>query len=248
MRVQKTEQHQAGTAFSNDRARSTFANVRAGFTLIEVIVVLVIVAILAAIAVPALTGYIEKANDTQWEARARELNTASKTVLTEDYAKGIFHSNQWTGMTFDPAIAFADGDSYGNKKIYSLPTLSTGVYGVRNGSTTSIYSSNEYEKQAAALLGETYPLASLNAKGYWQLLFISPDSPNYNALTADGFAVTIYPEGTKPSGTTYPVIFVTYKLAYTDGLTTNSSARNALLSAQMPYDSSAGLHVYHLTN
>ncbi|MDO4552010.1 MAG: prepilin-type N-terminal cleavage/methylation domain-containing protein [Bacillota bacterium] len=37
---------------------------RSGFTLVEVIVVLVILAVLAAIAIPALTGYIDKANRT----------------------------------------------------------------------------------------------------------------------------------------------------------------------------------------
>ena len=34
-----------------------------GFTLVELIVVLVILAILAALLVPALTGYIDKANN-----------------------------------------------------------------------------------------------------------------------------------------------------------------------------------------
>ena len=37
---------------------------RKGFTLVELIVVLVILAILAALLVPALTGYIDKARDT----------------------------------------------------------------------------------------------------------------------------------------------------------------------------------------
>ena len=35
---------------------------RKGFTLVELIVVLVILAILAALLIPALTGYIDKAN------------------------------------------------------------------------------------------------------------------------------------------------------------------------------------------
>ena len=40
-----------------------------GFTLVELIVVLVILAILAALLVPALTGYIDKANREQADCR-----------------------------------------------------------------------------------------------------------------------------------------------------------------------------------
>jgi type IV pilus assembly protein PilA len=59
---------------------------RAGFTLVEVIVVLVILAILAAIAIPALTGYIDKAKQTEIKTRAREFMTARQTLLSEAYA------------------------------------------------------------------------------------------------------------------------------------------------------------------
>jgi prepilin-type N-terminal cleavage/methylation domain-containing protein len=52
-------------------AANTSAPLRAGFTLVEVIVVLVILAILAAIAIPALTGYIDKAQDKQYIAEHR---------------------------------------------------------------------------------------------------------------------------------------------------------------------------------
>jgi type IV pilus assembly protein PilA len=59
---------------------------RAGFTLVEVIVVLVILAILAAIAIPALTGYIDKANTSQIKAKARTAAIALQTILSEAYA------------------------------------------------------------------------------------------------------------------------------------------------------------------
>jgi type IV pilus assembly protein PilA len=59
---------------------------RAGFTLVEVIVVLVILAILAAIAIPALTGYIDKANTSQIKAKARTAAVAMQTILSEAYA------------------------------------------------------------------------------------------------------------------------------------------------------------------
>jgi len=59
-----------------------------GFTLIEVIVVLVILAILAAIAVPALTGYIDKADEKKLIIEARQVHEATQSLLTEAYAFG----------------------------------------------------------------------------------------------------------------------------------------------------------------
>ena len=58
-----------------------------GFTLVELIVVLTILAILASILIPALTGYIDKANGTRIVSKARNLLTASQTVVSSYYAK-----------------------------------------------------------------------------------------------------------------------------------------------------------------
>jgi prepilin-type N-terminal cleavage/methylation domain-containing protein len=70
------------------RQRAGQLSRRAGFTLVEMVVVILIIAILAAISVPALTGYIDKARDKQWEMKARNLSIAMRTVLAEDYADG----------------------------------------------------------------------------------------------------------------------------------------------------------------
>ena len=59
-----------------------------GFTLVEVIVVLVILAILAALLVPALTGYIDKANEKKVIADARSLMIAQQTIESDIYAAG----------------------------------------------------------------------------------------------------------------------------------------------------------------
>ena len=62
---------------------------RKGFTLVELIVVLVILAILAALLIPALTGYIDKANKEKVIAECRMAVMAVQTESTTIYgAKG----------------------------------------------------------------------------------------------------------------------------------------------------------------
>ena len=58
---------------------------RKGFTLVELIVVLVILAILAALLVPALTGYIDKANQEKVIAECRSVVVAAQTTASEYY-------------------------------------------------------------------------------------------------------------------------------------------------------------------
>ena len=56
-----------------------------GFTLVELIVVLVILAILAALLIPALTGYIDKANKEKVVAECRMVVMAAQTEASEAY-------------------------------------------------------------------------------------------------------------------------------------------------------------------
>lgn len=60
---------------------------KAGFTLVELIVVLVILAILAAMLVPALTGYIDKANKEKVTAECRQVVMAAQTEASSLYGK-----------------------------------------------------------------------------------------------------------------------------------------------------------------
>ena len=58
-----------------------------GFTLVELIVVLVNLAILAALLVPALTGYIDRANEEKLQATTRQVVVAAQSVVSEAYAQ-----------------------------------------------------------------------------------------------------------------------------------------------------------------
>jgi prepilin-type N-terminal cleavage/methylation domain-containing protein len=92
-----------------------------GFTLIEVIVVLVILAILAAIAIPALTGYIDKANQRAAISEAANIRTSLQAISSDSYTTG---GTPLTGIVFDGATKLhnttgtnSDTDLYGYNPI-----------------------------------------------------------------------------------------------------------------------------------
>lgn len=58
-------------------------NKKKGFTLVELIVVIAILAILALILIPAITGYVGKAEDSALEASARSLHTKAVMHVSE---------------------------------------------------------------------------------------------------------------------------------------------------------------------
>lgn len=64
-----------------------------GFTLVELIVVLVILAILAALLIPALTGYIDKANAEKVVSQTRMITMAVQTEASSCYGKGPLSNN-----------------------------------------------------------------------------------------------------------------------------------------------------------
>ena len=82
-----------------------------GFTLVEVIVVLVIIAILAALLIPALTGYIDKANEEAAIAECRSAVMAAQTLLSEKYAASAAGATIVFAATADannPTILFSE--------------------------------------------------------------------------------------------------------------------------------------------
>lgn len=92
-----------------------FAKVKSkkGFTLVELIVVLVILAILAALLVPALTGYIDKANKEKVVSETRMVVTAVQTVVSEAYgqlgADKDFNTEDWMFHAASGSTLAGDG-------------------------------------------------------------------------------------------------------------------------------------------
>lgn len=82
-----------------------------GFTLVELIVVLVILAILAALLIPALTGYIDKANEEKLQATTRQVVVAAQSVVSEAYAESEgFEGDYLTAMTREGTVTFGESD------------------------------------------------------------------------------------------------------------------------------------------
>lgn len=90
-----------------------------GFTLVELIVVLVILAILAAMLVPALTGYIDKANNQKIVAATRQVVMAAQTEVSEAYASKTFAAGDTT-ITIAPGGKDVDGAVVTGESIIKL--------------------------------------------------------------------------------------------------------------------------------
>ncbi|MDR1495945.1 MAG: prepilin-type N-terminal cleavage/methylation domain-containing protein [Clostridiales Family XIII bacterium] len=201
-----------------------------GFTLVELIVVIVILAILAAIAIPALTGYIDKARDKEYIAKARDVSVAIKTVLNEAYASGSVDSltEEWKG-------SFTTGWIYGKSGNYAhfpIDLVSFKIYG----------NQVEYYRQAAALMGEAYPASS--ASGFWVYYTVAKRGSGATAATADGFRFEFFPDGRV---TGKPEIAVTYKLERFNLSEPTYSAFSTTIINQAVYNPNTGYEVYKFT-
>lgn len=78
-----------------------------GFTLVELIVVIAIIGVLAAILVPAMMGWIAKANISTADSGAKQIFTNAQSIFTEMDKAGI----DLTAHSISNPITNADSDS-----------------------------------------------------------------------------------------------------------------------------------------
>ena len=110
-----------------------------GFTLVELIVVLVILAILAAMLVPALTGYIDKANSEKIVATTRQVVMAAQTEVSEAYGKGTLKDTKVVISTVAGECKNPDTDTNitgdAIAKLAEVGEFKTDKYELKNGIT-----------------------------------------------------------------------------------------------------------------
>ena len=110
-----------------------------GFTLVELIVVLVILAILAALLVPALTGYIDKANQEKAIAECRSVVVAAQTTASEYYGLSKDFADATNGKTYTKnALAQIKTLSEANDKWVYKITVNTDGVKVPKGTVTEV--------------------------------------------------------------------------------------------------------------
>jgi prepilin-type N-terminal cleavage/methylation domain-containing protein len=226
------------------KAYSKKTKKRNGFTLVEVIVVLVILAILAAIAIPALTGYIDKANDKKEIAEARNYSVAVRTILSEAYGTGeLSHAELRSDMDDyinNGSREFASGTK--SYYLYYFGMYMYGVYGVPGPGSGTAEDFEDYYNRVSDLIGAKHrigPDGSAFEPGYWD--FWLAGSNDSTAYTADGFLYYYVPEGYKAGES---AIVVTYKLE-TPALGSNPTFSEFETSlSQFSYDANAGYTVY----
>ena len=110
-----------------------------GFTLVELIVVLVILAILAALLIPALTGYIDKANKEKVIATTRMVVMAAQTEASEKYglkAAGQLNGGNDITVSYDGTTATAAVDGIDIKAIGKLAEVMDNADAFVNGVTS----------------------------------------------------------------------------------------------------------------
>jgi prepilin-type N-terminal cleavage/methylation domain-containing protein len=201
---------------------------RTGFTLVEVIVVLVILAILAAIAIPALTGYIDKAQEKKYIADARNAFVATRAVVSDMYIEESTIEELLTAhgypdfleMGYHPSNAFLAG----GKRAY--PIQQFGEY---------TYDWSYFYKKITALMSVPLPPSG---PGGWSMTLIGPNTTGTTIFNADGFFYIFIPDDSNRR------IIVTYKIKEYSFANTGQFYAYLQTRSAFGYDPNEGYHLY----
>ena len=138
-----------------------------GFTLVELIVVLVILAILAALLIPALTGYIDKANKEKVVAECRMVVMAAQTEASELYGKmngGVLaFDNTNTVAKYDAAVTSLS-ETKGDFKIELYNNGSVHTVQYWNSGWTVTYTDGAYGETTKAATPDKHADTTISAK------------------------------------------------------------------------------------
>lgn len=139
-----------------------------GFTLVELIVVLVILAILAALLIPALTGYIDKANKEKVIATTRMVVMAAQTEASEKYglkAAGQLNGGNDITVSYDGTTATAAVDGIDIKAIGKLAEVMDNADAFVNGVTSISVTINAKGTVTDATVGQSGFTCTYDADG-----------------------------------------------------------------------------------
>ena len=139
-----------------------------GFTLVELIVVLVILAILAALLIPALTGYIDKANKEKVVSECRMVVMAAQTEASELYGKmngGVlaFDTTNNPATKYDAAVKSLS-ETKGDFKIELYNNGSVHTVQYWNSGWTVTYTDGAYGETTKAATPGTHTDTTISAK------------------------------------------------------------------------------------
>jgi type II secretory pathway pseudopilin PulG len=199
-------------------------------------VVIVILGILLAIAVPALTGYIQKAQDKEWAMKARAVVTAYRAVLEMNYAKGNFNDIQLDAIQNGNSTSTVDAKVFWGSLGDTLnwkPSAQEQTNELLNGAAGHGYFPTDLDYQEYT---KNTPSHSLSLVGF--------QDSNTTALNADGFHV-LFMYDYSDRTTFNSSVVVTYKMDRDDTLTTYLDYMAGNYSKV--YNPDAGYEVYHLS-
>ena len=139
-----------------------------GFTMVELIVVLVILAILAALLIPALTGYIDKANKEKVVSECRMVVMAAQTEASELYGKmngGVlaFDTTNNTATNYDAAVTSLS-ETKGDFKIELYNNGSVHTVQYWNSGWTVTYTDGAYGETTKAATPNTHTPTTITTK------------------------------------------------------------------------------------